>query len=202
MSLSKQGRFRRLYSDNYAVSHQLVSIASISIFMCVVLVAVINSVPISPDTVALSDITDKKSMALQISTILTDSPGVASDGSPCWEEDVFDAFIPESVGFKTNPKQSQSSQIRLLSLKKIIKLEVFAGNNYDILKTHIFDLPSYIDFNININFLAEDISGDISIGQSLASTNLLVTRSVNVLVYDPDSDPPAYEYAILQVKIA
>jgi len=202
MSLSKQGRFRRLYSDNYAVSHQLVGIASISIFMCVVLAAVINSVPISPDTAALSDITDKKSMALQISTILTDSPGIASDGSSCWEEDVFDAFIPESVGFKTNPEQSQSSQIRLLSLDKIIKLETFADNNYDILKTQIFTLPSYIDFNININFLDELID-DISIGQSLAETNLLVTRSVNVLVlYDSISDPPVYEYAILQVKIA
>jgi len=199
MSLSKQVRFRRLYSDNYAVSHQLVSIASISIFMCVVLAAVINSVPISPDTVALSDITDKKSMALQISTILTDSPGLASDGSPCWEEDEFDTFIPKSVGFKTNPGQSQSSQIRLLSLKKIDKLETFAVNNYDILKTQIFVLPSYIDFNINIKFL-DDPDNPLIIGQSLTSTNLLVTRSVNVVVYDSISGD--YEYAILQVKIA
>jgi len=199
MSLSKQVRFRRLYSDNYAVSHQLVSIASISIFMCVVLAAVINSVPISPDTVALSDITDKKSMALQISTILTDSTGKALDGSPCWEIDEFDAFIPESVGFKTNPGQSQSSQTRLLSLEKINKLKTFADNNYDILKTQIFALSSYIDFNINIHFLDVLIS-DISIGQSLAVTNLLITRSVNVIVYDPTSGD--YEYAILQVKIA
>jgi len=169
----KKQSFRRLYSDNYAVSHQLVSIASLSIFILVVLAAVINSVPISPDTNAISDITDKKTMALQISTILTDS---------------------STVGVKMYPG---SSQPRLLSLTKINAL------NYNNFKMTL-GLPSYIDFDIVIDFVKSGIAIDpIVINPSFSSDNLLITRSVYVLIYDDNDDYTwDYEYAILQVKIA
>ena len=203
MTLPKKIRFRKLYNNNNAISHQLVNIASISIFISVVLATVINSVPLSPDTSTLSDITDKKSMALQLSNILIDTPGMAFDGSPCWESVTDDGLgtgtllNPLSIGFKMNPADLTSNDLRLLSYKKIVTL---TDVNYDYLKTDIFGLPSYFDVYIKVDFLVSPPT-DFEYGYA-KTNNLLVTKTTNVIVYDnEDTEPWDYAYALLQVKI-
>lgn len=199
-------KIRSLRQNDTAVSHQLVSIASISIFICVVLATVINSVPVSPDTTSISDMTDKQSMALQISTMLIDTPGLAPDSSTTWESSELTtrSCLPYSVGFRLNPGYSltisESNYARILSWAKIHAIDQDVIS-YDDLQTEIFGLPSYINFNINVNF-ADDSITDVEYGPSLDYSKLLVTKTISVVIYDDlGSESWDYEYATLQVKI-
>lgn len=205
-------KLRKLNKNNYAVSHQLVNIISIPLFIIVVLVVIINSAPLSPDTTVYSLTMDKKSMALQTASMLTDTPGEAADGSSCWEEltddgtDTGTLLKPRSIGFRMNPydyESSTSTDLRILSLKKINALnDLITEYTYDTVKTDILRLPNYVDFFIYIDFIEPTIS-DIEIpnGFSLENSKILITKSVNVLVCDPDTTF-SYDYATLQVKIS
>lgn len=199
-------KLRKLYKNNHAISHQLVNITSMSIFICVVLVAIINSVPLSPDTTVYSDTMDKKSMALQTVSMLTDSPGEASDGSPCWESvtDGSDKPLkPLSIGFKMNSYDPKSTDLRLLSLDKIDAFKKFDdADDYEMLKTDIFRLPSYFEYQITLKSLEEPPVIDEEYGSILDDARSAAYQKVNVLVYDPDPAPGSYHYAVLEVKIS
>jgi len=205
-------KLRKLNKNNFGVSHQLVNIISIPLFIIVVLVVIINSVPLSPDTTVYSLTMDKKSMALQTASMLTDTPGEASDGSSCWEEvtddgtDTGTLLKPRSVGFSNMPVFVASSinldSSRILNKKKMDALnDLITEYTYETVKTDIFRLPNYVDFYIYIDFVEPTISDiEIPVGGSLGNSKILVTKYVNVLVCDPSI--PSYDYATLQVQIS
>ena len=206
-------KLRKLNQNNYAVSHQLVNITSMTVFICIVLVAIINSVPLSPDTTVYSYTMDKKSIALQTTSILIDTPGKALDGSPCWEDvkQSGNILYPESIGFRMNYSYNvsnsniTSNNLRLLSLKKIKALTSFdTTTGYETLKTEVFNLPSYFEYNISINFQKNNFD-NISYGPSMEGSSITVTKTINAVVYDPDRASPTYDnydYAKIRVRIS
>lgn len=195
-------KLRELNKNNCAVSHQLVNITSISIFICVVLVAIINSVPLSPDTTVYSDTMDKNSMVLQTTSMLADTPGEAYDGSPCWEEvtDGSNPLKPLSVGFKMNSYDNTPTYLRNLSMDKIDAFNDLVNNlDYDTVKTDIFRLPSSIDLQIILKFIG-DPPPYVEFGPSLQDARSIAYQKVNVIVYNPSTGN--YDYATLEVRIS
>jgi len=195
-------KLRELNKNNCAVSHQLVNITSISIFICVVLVAIINSVPLSPDTTVYSDTMDKNSMVLQTTSMLADTPGEAYDGSPCWEEvtDGSNPLKPLSVGFKMNSYDNTPTYLRVLSMDKIDAFNDLVNNlDYDTVKTDIFRLPSSIDLQIILKFIG-DPPPYVEFGPSLQDARSIAYQKVNVIVYNPSTGN--YDYATLEVRIS
>ena len=198
-------KLRELNKNNYAVSHQLVNITSISIFICVVLVAIINSVPLSPDTTVYSDTMDKKSMVLQTASMLADTPGEAYDGSPCWEDvtDGSNPLKPLSVGFKMNSYDTTLTYLRVLSMDKIDAFNDLVNDlGYDTVKTDIFRLPSYIDLQIILKFIGDPPPPYVEFGPSLEDARSIAYQKVNVIVYNPNPPPGTYDYATLEVRIS
>ncbi len=166
--------------------------------------AIINSVPLSPDTTVYSDTMDKKSMVLQTTSMLADTPGEAYDGSPCWEEvtDGVNPLKPLSVGFKMNPYDSSSTDLRILSLDKIDAFNDLKDDlDYDTVKTDIFRLPSYIELHIILKSLGGG-STYVEYGSSLENARSISYQKVNVIVYDPNPPPGTYDYATLEVRIS
>ena len=93
---------RGIIRNNKAVSNQIVSIASISIFIIVVLAVTLNSVQQSPDYRAQVDKNTQIYSAEDIVDMLADHFGSSPDGSSNWEDNV-DTINPLSVGLRIDP---------------------------------------------------------------------------------------------------